>query len=59
MYYCSMLFGIKVMEDILLPKQTVEICMQNTLILLYQVNPKWVTLLEYIYNYIQVLTILF
>jgi len=39
-------------------KNSVEICKQNTLILPYQVNPMWVTLLEYIYSYIQVLTLL-
>jgi hypothetical protein len=40
-------------------KNSVEICMLDTLILLFQVNPMWVTLLECLYSYIHILTLLF
>ena len=39
-------------------KNSVKICMQNKLVLLYQVNPMRATFLQNIYSYIQVLTLL-
>jgi hypothetical protein len=46
-------------RDSLAYRNAVEICMQCTITLVYQVNHMCVTLLTYIYSYTQVLTLLF